>query len=212
MFRKQILVALGIAAVVLLTLVFVLPSAAQQEPPCLPWPQCYEIPTLPGFPGNQPTPAPTAAAWLGASDGRLNPHPAEYYSLWCKNTFLEIWRGVPDSSLLQFVPIWLLEDLDVDGGAVTIPNYGATPFEIVRYGDTLTVSGNFGNLQPAEGEKAFSLTECIERDGHTAEERGSGADSDQYQYSTGVIVYHCYSRDSEAVRQGRIPADRICDY
>jgi hypothetical protein len=184
--------------------------AAQGEPPCVGDPECYE-PPAPGMPGSSSSPltgGPAAPPWTGLGDGRLNPNPAEYYSLWCKHTFLEIWRGVPEGSLLQFVPIWLLDGLESDGGTVTIPNYGLTPFTITRQGDTITVAGNYGNLQPIAGQKSFSLSDCIARnDGPIGEPPPNN------QPSTGFVSFTataCYGRDTEAVRQGRVPPDQIC--
>src|SRR5262245_9057260 len=127
--------------IALLSMLLIGSAAAAQEP-CVGLPECYEPPPSGGS-GSALTFAPAAPPWSGLTDGRLNPHPADYYSLYCKNTFLEIWRGVPTGSLLQFVPIWLLDNLNPNSGTTTIPNYGLTPFTITRNGDIITVSGNY---------------------------------------------------------------------
>jgi hypothetical protein len=215
MFTTNRIVLLCLLAAALLLTVG---GVAAQEPPCVGLPECYE-PTPPpsGGSGSGSSSGPAAPPWTGFSDGRMNPNPAEYYSLFCKNTFLEIWRGAPTGSLLQFVPIWLLDGLDEDGGTTTIPNYGFEPFIITRNGDLITVSGNYGNGQPppgveppgVPGEKVFSLSECITRN-----DGPIGSAPPSSQPSTGFVDFTltmCYGRDSEPVRQGRVPPDQICD-
>ncbi|HLU10442.1 MAG TPA: hypothetical protein VK003_12305 [Oceanobacillus sp.] len=174
-----------------------LTTAAQEQPPCLGRPECYGTQT--------PSPAPSSSVWEGYSDGRLNPQMDEYYSVWCANTFLEIWRGVSSGSLLSLVPIWMLEELGSDGGTLITPNYreGDTPINVRRDGDTIMVSGDSGNLAPQPGEKSFRLSDCTGRDGHTAEERRS--------IPILLTTTVCYAPDSEPVRRGEVPRDQICD-
>jgi hypothetical protein len=194
-----------LGVVLLFALVIALPASAQDE--CVGDPECYEPPSSGGSSNPQSNNPPP---WSGLSDGRLNPDAAEYYSIYCKNTFLEIWRGVPTGSLLQFVPIWLLDGLNPDGGTTTIPNYGETPFTITRNGDIITVSGNFGNLQPAEGSKSFSLSDCIAHNDGPIGSAPPNNNPPAPQFSVTTLTV-CYGRDSEAVRQGRVPPDQICD-
>jgi hypothetical protein len=196
-----------LGAVLLFALVASLPAAAQDE--CVGDPECYEPPSSGGSSNaqsNNPPPPP----WSGLNDGRLNPQMDEYYSVYCKNTFLEIWRGVPSGSLLQFVPIWLLADLDANGGTATIPNYGLTPFTITRNGDLIIVSGNYGNLQPAEGEKTFSLSDCIAHNDGPIGSAPSSNNTPSINFAITTVTI-CYGRDSEVVRQGRVPPDQVCD-
>jgi hypothetical protein len=220
MYAKRRFILPGLMALaVLVALAMSLPVAAQE--PCIGDPECYFTPTpgsSSGGSSGQQSSGPAAPPWSGLSDGRLNPHPAEYYSLFCKNTFLEIWRGAPTGSLLQFVPIWLLDGLNPDGGATTIPNYGFELFNITRNGDLITVSGNYGNGQPppgeeppgVSGEKVFSLSECITRnDGPIGSApAGSSAPRPGFFNSTSTV---CYGPDSEVARRGLVPPDQICD-
>ncbi len=201
-------IALVSVAAFIFALALSLPVAAQE--PCVGLPECYVTPMPGGSSTSSLSSAPAAPPWSGLGDGRLNPQMDEYYSLFCKHTFLEIWRGVPTGSLLQFVPIWLLDGLDEDGGTATIPNYGLTPFTITRHGDLITVSGNYGNLQPADGAKSFSLSDCIARNDGTI---GNAPPSSQPPtfFGGATTVTVCYGRDTEAVRQGRVPPDQICN-
>jgi hypothetical protein len=212
MYAKRRFILPGLMALALLaTLALALPVAAQE--PCIGDPECYEPPPAPPPSGRSTSPAssgPAAPPWSGFSDGRLNPHQAEYYTLYCKNTFLEIWRGAPTGSLLQFVPIWLLDGLSPNGGTTTIPNYGQTPFTITRWGDSITVSGNYGNFQPAEGEKIFNLSECISRNDGPIGSAPPGYTTPGL-FDSVLAVTLCYGRDSEVVRRGLVPPDQICD-
>lgn len=209
--QYRIVGLLSLAAVLLTTLIIALPAAAQEEPPCFGLPECYEIPTATPSPGSSGSSS--SPIWTGYSDGRLNPAMDEYYSVWCVNTFLEIWRGVPTSSLLSMVPIWLLEGLSENGGTVMVADFsddpGIHPLTIRRSGDTITVSGDNGNLAPQPGSKSFNLNECIARDGHTAQQRGSGQGQTPFG-SMHVSITVCYSPTDPQVLLGRIPGDQIC--
>ena len=207
--KYQTHVLLSIAVFSLIVFIAALPVAAQEEPPCYALPECYEPPPPQPTPGSPTTGSSSSPIWSGYSDGRLSPAMDEYYSVWCVDTFLEIWRGVPSPALLQLVPIWLLEDIPPNGGTETIPNYGMTPFTITRNGDLLTISGNYGNLQPQPGSKSFSLSDCISSDGHTAAQRGSGSPA-QSNFAM-VTTTHCYGRNSVQVQRGLVPPDQICD-
>ena len=191
----------------LVAIVGAAPTSAQE--PCVGEPECYEEP--PNRPPRRESSRSSGPTWSGFSDGRLSPLPDEYYSLWCKHTFLEIWRGVPEGSLLQFVPIWLLNELDENGGTVTIPNYDLTPFTITRWGDRINVAGNYGNYQPAAGDKSFSLSECIARNAGPIGDPPPNYPSDRPLFAVGGYITVCYGRDSEVVRQGRVPPDQVCD-
>lgn len=105
--------------------------------------------TLPGGP------------WPGLSDGRLNPDPAEYYSIWCGSDHLEVWRGVPSPVLLDVIPIVDVIEL-AEGGVFET---GAVLTVTRNSADTITIYGSNGNGAPTPGSKAFSLSECIARNG-----------------------------------------------
>jgi len=172
--------------------------AVAQQYPCYGQAYCY------GQPASTTTSSPPQSPpWSGLSDGRVNPDPAEYYSIWCKNGFVEIWRGVPSGSMLTLFSIQHLVNLDPNSGTRTIPFGFLLPFTVTRSGDDITIAGNFGNLQPQPGSKTFSLTECLNRNGALQAPAGQNVP----WLRIGTV---CYGRDSEPVRQGRIPADQIC--
>jgi hypothetical protein len=91
---------------------------------------------------------------------RVNPEPDEYYSIQCTTNGIWVWREVPVSSLVTLIPIFQVEALS-DGGSLVAPGN----VSVTRSGDTITLSGDSGNLAPQAGEKSFSLNECIERNG-----------------------------------------------
>lgn len=101
-------------------------------------------------------PAPALAQWPG--DDRINPHPAEYYTVYCKNDQLSIYRG--DGLVLKYVPLTTLLNLSASGGSVSV----GSGMSVARSGDTITVSGSNGNYA-GSGSKSFSLTTCLERNG-----------------------------------------------
>jgi hypothetical protein len=113
-----------------------------------------------GEPENAPAPP-----WEGFSDGRLNPSRDEYYSVWCHNDLIEVWRSVPESLLLGTIPVLSVFELP-EGGTLDAAN-GLTVTR--NTSDTITVSGLNGNLEPAWGSKSFSLSECIARNGGVPE-------------------------------------------
>jgi LysM repeat protein len=104
-------------------------------------------------------PAPAAAQDFGA-DGRLNPEAMEYYTVYCANDALDIYRG--DGNLLNRVPIANL--LGLSGGGSWDIGRG---MRVSRYGDTIVVSGSNGNLAPRAGQKTFALSACVGRNGRS---------------------------------------------
>lgn len=106
-----------------------------------------------------------SSQWSGYSDGRLNPFPAEDYSLWCGNNNLLIYRSVNGSGqLLVSVPIPTLMGLRLGGVVAAATSSG--PLTIRRESaDNYVVSGNNGNNAPRFGIKPFTLTECLSRNG-----------------------------------------------
>jgi hypothetical protein len=128
-----------------------------QQEPCVGELECYENPPETG--------GSSGSTWSGYSDGRLNPDPAEYYSIWCNFDLIEVWGGVPNPQLLITIPILDIFTLE-EGGVLDLGN-GMT---VVRNtADTITIYGSNGNLAPAAGSKAFSLSECIARNGGVPE-------------------------------------------
>jgi hypothetical protein len=84
-------------------------------------------------------------------DGALNPEPGEYYTLYCADDLLEVWRSTPASLLLTTVPIADLLLLP-EGGMQALPD----SMSVERHtADTLAVLGSNGNAAPAAGEKFF---------------------------------------------------------
>jgi hypothetical protein len=149
------------------------PDAAAQtcEPYCYPPPtaepcvgeaECYDLPANVG-------------SWEGLSDGRLNPHLDEYYSVWCADNSLRVYRAVPETQLLKTIPIAQIRSLGVNESR----DLGDFMTLLRNTDDTITIYGSNGNLAPQPGEKAFSLSECRDRGetvlGITSEESESPA-------------------------------------
>ncbi|MBL8130574.1 MAG: hypothetical protein JNL42_01845 [Anaerolineae bacterium] len=126
-----------------------------QEPPYEPtYSYTYEPPIY-------ETPAQSQLGSGGPTDGRLNYVPDEYYTVYCSFDFLEIWRGVPTSLLLDAVPISLMLSMPIgdtllSAGGITVERSSE---------DIYTVYGSNGNLAPSPGAKEFSMSECISRNG-----------------------------------------------
>jgi hypothetical protein len=105
--------------------------------------------------------------------------------------------------MLTMFALQHLVDLDPNGGTRTIPNGFLLAFTVTRADDLITISGNFGNLQPQPGAKSFSLSECLSRNGPV--QLPQGLDVPWLRMGT-----FCYGRDSEPVRQGRVPPEQVC--
>jgi hypothetical protein len=138
---------------------------------------CYEIDgevfchdeepeTPPGENGELETPPGSADSWSGYADGRLNPDPAEYYSLWCAFDRVEIWRSVPAAELLKLQSLRDILNLS-EGQAMDLGDF----MSLVRNtSNTITVYGSSGNRAPEPGQKSFSLSECVARNGGLPEQ------------------------------------------
>lgn len=95
-------------------------------------------------------------SWPGYTDGRLNPDPAEYYSIWCRSGQIEIWRAVPAASIVKSVSVFDALALPIGGTADLGDNMA-----LVRNSDTVaTIYGSNGNNAPEPGSKSFSLDQC----------------------------------------------------
>lgn len=147
-------------------------NVVAQEDPCYGDPACYNQPP----PGSNP---PSAPPWDGLSDGRLNPDPAEYYSVYCpfQTDRIEVLRSVPPPTVLvDAIPLADVIALSTGGSLAR-----ASGLTIARTDDTITLSGANGNLAPQSGVKVFSLSQCIERNGRapdasSAENSATGND------------------------------------
>jgi LysM repeat protein len=96
-----------------------------------------------------------------AADGRINPNDAEYYTVFCANDVVDVYRA--DGHLLSQFPIGYLLALAADGGSWDAGR-GMT---VQRNGDTISISGHNGNSAPEYGTKSFLLQECLLRNGNT---------------------------------------------
>jgi|GEM_PF-4805305 len=126
----------------------VMPASAQR---CEDYGTCPPVPPPP-IVEVQPGP-------IFGDDGRLNPDPAEYYSVYCRNNVVEVIRAVPSpTSLVTSIPIQQLVSLN-NGGHITVGGVTAT-----KNGDTISLNGGGGNAGTS-GPKNFSLSECLTRNG-----------------------------------------------
>ena len=153
--------------VCLVLLAAVVPAVMAQDycevEPCEPLPP----PPPPGDGEPAPPPPPSnplpGPIWPGCCDGRMNPDPAEYYSIYCKpeTQVIEVLRAVPPpTALIDAIPAAEVYNLP-DGTSLS----RASSLTVARAGDTITVSGNNGNLAPQEGSKTFSLQACLDSAG-----------------------------------------------
>ncbi len=136
-----------------------------------------------------------AENWEGYTDGRLNPDPGEYYSVWCVFDRVEVWRGVPEAELLKQIPLADVASLSV-GGTLDLGDF----MTLVRHSeDTVTIYGSNGNAAPEPGSKAFSLSECVARNGGLPEppagdgEVAAGSEEGSGDHSTAGATYSSLS-------------------
>ncbi|PJF40663.1 MAG: hypothetical protein D6737_16860 [Chloroflexi bacterium] len=103
----------------------------------------------------------SAPPWSGFSDGRISPDPAEYYSIWCQADTIQVWRSVPETSLLKEISLADVLALSV-GGEMALGDF----MVIQRSSENIaTIFGSNGNLAPEAGSKAFSLDDCVTANG-----------------------------------------------
>lgn len=103
-----------------------------------------------------PTPTPTEAPWP-PDDNRLNPHRAEYYTVYCENDAL--WLYLASGSVVGQIDLRTILALNASGDIQYVDGY-----TITRGGDTITVGGYNGNYA-GYGSKAFSLSQCLTNNG-----------------------------------------------
>lgn len=92
-------------------------------------------------------------------DHRVNPHPAEYYSIYCAFDLISVYHG-GTGELLRTLPINDVAHL-TDGGPPMDVGNGMT---VARNGDVVTFAGSNG-FGPEPSSKWVTLTECRERNG-----------------------------------------------
>lgn len=98
--------------------------------------------------------------WDGETDDRLNPDPAEYYTIFCQNDNIDIYVSNPQTDLIKQVSMADVMSLNV-GATMEL---GDNMSLVRNTEDTVTIYGSNGNTE-GEGEKAFSLSNCIDANG-----------------------------------------------
>lgn len=118
---------------------------------------CTPAPPAGGGGGAVPPPAPQ---WSGFSDGRLNPDPAEAYSIFCGPGYVDVYVTFNgQGNLLARVSQTDLSVLNIYQNRQV--NTLGTPLIVTRINETLfRFSGTNGNLAPAYGEKYADLAPC----------------------------------------------------
>ena len=111
-----------------------------------------------GNPGNNP-PLQSPPAWSGYSDGRINPDPAEAYTVFCAYDRIFI-HGDEPSQNQRIVAI-----VDIEGimALATGGQYVLDDMTISRIGDTIVVQGTNGYYAPEFRTKTFNFSECLQR-------------------------------------------------
>ena len=108
----------------------------------------------------------TNPSWSGYADGRLNPDPAEYYSLWCSGGNLAVYRALNGQGvLLASFPLGEIQALVVGGQSAAFDSAGGMMTLWRADQDAFVLSGSNGNNAPNEGSKSFSLSQCLARNG-----------------------------------------------
>lgn len=125
--------------------------------------QCSPPECSPPEPPYEPPPSGGGGSWTGYHDGRLNPSPDEYYSIWCRNDLIEVWGGQPTPQLIANIP--MVDVLALGDVGSLSPGYGLT---LSRAGDVVVISGSNGN-SGSPGSKVFSLTACTNANGGAPE-------------------------------------------
>jgi len=195
----------GVILLSMLLAMFLLGSAsAQEEPPCTS-DICYEEtpeppdepnpPTEPDYLSNESPRQPPPVLWAGYMDGRLNPDPAEYYSIWCSDDLIRVRRVVPEPAEIKTISLISVIRYPV-GFSLDVGDF----MSVMRNtADTVTVYGSNGNGAPNPGEKAFSLDQCVENNGGSPvmpeiaalPGQNTQPDSEAGNGDSGVIPFEC---------------------
>lgn len=126
--------------------------------------------TLGGSAAMQSTPLPPGADplayWNGnpgspTYDGRLNPHAAEYYTVYCRDDNIAVFRA--DGQLIRRIAIATVLTMNPAGSTLDIGDR----MTVARSNDSITIGGYNGNAAPAFGSKEFSLRACLSANGRT---------------------------------------------
>jgi hypothetical protein len=127
--------------------------------PCsaVPPPPSETPPTDGDAPVEQSTPE-VSGPWDGERDGRITPDRAEYYTIYCANNIISVWRSVPRDEEIKQVPITDVQNIPVNG----ILTLGDGMALVRNTDETLTIYGSNGNLAPEPGGKAFSYSDCMQ--------------------------------------------------
>lgn len=175
MWKAALRTAMVVLALILLPMLIV---SGQGE--CYGDESCYDLP-------------PDAPASSGGSPGddRLNYVPDEYYTVYCHNDVVDVWRGVPDSLQIGTIPISLILSM-------TVPQSAGHGLGVSRSGDTVTIYGTNGNGPTHPGSKSFSLAECIDRNGGVPTVVPTEPHNERSPDTTGI--------------GGADEARRVCDY
>lgn len=94
----------------------------------------------------------------------VNPEPDEYYMVQCTINAVWVWVSIPSPLLVTSVSFFQIDALN-DGASLVVSNN----VTVTRSDDMITLSGENGNFAPQPGEKSFSWSECIERNGSLPE-------------------------------------------
>lgn len=126
-------------------------------------------------PGDSSSPGdvPAAPPWSGGNDGRLNPDPAEYYTIYCSFDEIRVYRSTPDTALLKQIELSAATAL-ATGGSLNVGD----GMSLVRNSpDVMTVYGSNGNGAPDPGSKAFNVSACIDANGGEPSTETTAADT-----------------------------------
>lgn len=95
--------------------------------------------------------------WSGYSDGRINPDPAEAYTIFCGYDWVFIYGSDPtvNTQLIARVSIGILVTMP-NGATITIDDW-----RISRSNNTIVIQGRNGYYAPEWRSKTFSLVSCI---------------------------------------------------
>lgn len=106
--------------------------------------------------GNSTAPNPIIP-WSGLSDGRINPDPAEAYTIFCGFDWVFIYGSDPNLGIDILARIHL-------GVLVTMPDGGQisfTDWELSRQRNIIVVQGNNSYYSPQWRSKTFNLADCL---------------------------------------------------
>lgn len=96
--------------------------------------------------------------WGGYTDGRVNPDPAEAYTIFCAYDRVFVHGDLPaNRRLIAQIHIEVLMTMSPG----TLRNFG--DWMLSREGNTIVIQGNNGYYRPAWRSKTFNLYDCLAR-------------------------------------------------